>query len=220
MKTISDIQQLLSSNGGTVLDNITQDELEDYKYIKDHLHQGNILENEEFQEKFARLHQFKRNRIKPAIQKTFFEVLEAQKTNEELDAKVISRAIFGANMKGQYRSQYFSLITRMMHTINDEFPIYNKELIDFFEIVPPKQATDDPAYKKLNAFLRIYNQIIEIYKEIIQQDKLNSLLKVVRIKHSSFKEYLSISKRLDLILRSSSELERKGKLLRYKKVVT
>ena len=220
MKTISDIQQLLSSNGGAVLDNITQDELEDYKYIKDHLHQSNIIEDEEFQQRFARLHQFKRNRIKPAIQKTFFEVLEEQKNAEELDAKLISRAIFGANMKGQYRSQYFSLISRMMHTINDEFPIYNKELIDFFEIVPPKQTTDDPAYKKLNAYLRVYNQIIDTYKEIVAQEKLSSLLKVVRIKHSAFKEYLSVSKRLDLILRSSSELERKGKLLRYKRAIT
>lgn len=212
MEITTGLQTLLSKNGGAILDNISDNQLEEDTYIREQLHKVDVSEDEDFQERYKKLHDFRRNRVKLIVQKRFFEVLEIQKEKEEQDPREISHLMFGTRLKGKYKAKHFSLVSRMMNTIDDSYPIYDRGVGEVFGFKAPQSRTT-PTYKKLNAYIAFYEEMNQVYEELLEEKKPYNLLKVLEIKYKEHKEHLSFHKRLDLLIRSAGELKRKGKLL-------
>ena len=212
MQTISEITSLLEANGGAVLDNISADEIETYAYVKANLLTTNVAEDAEFREKFEALYHFKKLRVLTKTKKRFFEILEEEKNSEELDMKALSFRLYGDQLKDKYNYKNYTIISIMMHTINENIPVFSKEMLEFIDF-PMPTGTGMPTYRKMNGYQEFSDYLSEVYRTIIEDGGLNSLLKVLKIQYNEFKEHLSAVKRMDLIFRSGSELGRKGKLL-------
>ncbi|RMG30058.1 MAG: hypothetical protein D6730_02925 [Bacteroidetes bacterium] len=209
---IHNIQQLLLANGGAIIDHIKEDQISEYQYLKSRLHEVDVSEDEDFQDRFKNLHKFKLNRITKAIQQRFFEVLEGQKAQEELDAVEISQHLFGIHMKGKYRAKHFSLVTTLMHYLDDTWPIYEIGIGELLGFDDPDTNTK-PAYQKLNAYTEFYEQLTKLYDELLEGKQVYNLLKVLDIKFKAYKDVLTPHKRMDLLFRAAGELTRKNNLL-------
>ena len=210
MLTIKELNKILNGNGGAIIDNIPIRHIESFDYVRTHLQQTNVNESEELKEKLADLHQFDRLRVKPVIRKKFYELLENRKNDSNLDPIELSRELYGVRPKN-YRSKDFSLVTRLMHSVHENYPIYDSNIEEMFEYELPLKAKA-PAFKKLHGYMGFYKDLIDTYKEMILDEKAYDLLRVVKIKFSAHKNSLTTSKCMDLVVRSAGELKRKGQL--------
>ena len=210
MLTIKELNRALNGNGGAIIDNISTKHIESFDYVRIHLEQTNVPENDDLKEKLAELHQFDRLRVKPVIRKRFYELLENHKNESNLDPIDLSRELYGVRPKN-YRAKDFSLVTRLMHTVHENYPIYDSNIEEMFEFELPLKAKA-PAFKKLHGYLGFYQELIDTYKEMILNEKAYDLLRVVKIKFSAHKSSLTTSKCMDLVVRSAGELKRKGQL--------
>lgn len=211
MLSTQDFQKTLLSNGGEILDNINPGQVEKYSYIKETLFEENVSVNQEFQEEFIALHEFRTKRIKLNIRKKFFELLERQKNKHNFNIRKLSKNLFDVHHTN-YRPKHFSLLTRLMHTIHENYPVYDKNVAELFEYTPPK-GTKVSNLRKLNEYASFYSHMIGVYREVLSKGKLYDLLRVVELKFKSHKDALNQSKNLDLLVRSAGDLKRRGLLL-------
>ena len=211
MLSTQELQTLLLSNGGSILDNINPEQIENYSYLKEKLHKEDVHENPEFQERFNQLHKFKRRRIKPNLRKRFYELLEKQKDKKDIHLRKLSGKLFGIRPK-RYRPKHFSMLTQLVHTVHEDYPIYDKNIAELHGYRPPRSKRM-PIYRKINKYMDFYNHVIVVNRELLANNKLYSLLRAVELKFKSHKDMLTKSKSLDLIMRSAGELKRHDELL-------
>jgi hypothetical protein len=218
MINIHELQAILSNNGGKILDNISTRELEQYRTIKNSLATVNVAEDEAIQEEISAMNKFGRKRIAKKMRKQFYEVLEEKKDESELNILEICRMLFADRPKKRFRSKHFSIATRMMHLIHENYPVYNNNVASLFDYTPPR-GDKIPLFRKLNDYIEFYDYMIGIHREILVKGELYDLLKVVEIKNKAYKDVLNQAKCLDLVMRSASQLQKKGLLILPQKVV-
>ena len=211
MLSTQELQTLLLSNGGSILDNVSPEQIENYSYIKHTLQEEDIHDNSEFQERFNQLHKFKRRRIKPGLRKRFYELLEKQKDKKDIHLRKLSGKLFGIRPK-RYRPKHFSMLTQLVHTVREDYPIYDKNIAELHEYRPPRSKRM-PVYRKINKYMDFYNHVVVVNRDLLANNKLYSLLRALELKFKSHKEVLSPAKRLDLLMRSAGELKRNDELL-------
>ena len=217
MLNIHDLQVILINNGGKILDNISKDELEHYRNVRNALPEINVAEDMAIQEEISTMYKFGQKRIARKIRQQFFTVLEEKKNDSELNVLKLSRVLFVDRPRKRFRPKHFSLVTRLMHLIHENYPIYNGNVANFFGYIPPK-GDKIPLFRKLNDYIEFYDYMIKTYREVLLKGELYDLLKVLEIKNKPYKEILNQSKNLDLVVRSASQLHRKGELVLPQKI--
>jgi hypothetical protein len=207
-----DLCNALTANGGGILDNISFDQVETYLEIKAAIEQGDISKDEELQEQFIQFHDVRRGRITKKVQKLSFTWLEREKEAEELDPREITKELFGAHPKPSLRSHQFSFVTRLMNTVNESFPVFDKGVAELFGFDIPDGRRMN-SLRRLNLFSEFYDYQQETYQQIINEGKLYDLLKVFEIKLKRKDAELSKEKRLDMMIRAAGEMKRKGSFI-------
>lgn len=211
MLSTQEFQTLLLRNGGDIINNIDPEEIHLYHLIKQNLHKTNLAENEDFQADFAYLYKLRGKSYHVKLMKRFFQLLEKEKVHATVNIRQTSRKLFGIKPKA-FRGKHFSLLTQFLHTLHENYPIYNKEVAELFvEELPTNRKI--PFYRKTNLFFHNYDKTLSLYKEVLSKGKLYDLIRVLELKFKPFKESLSHSKNLDLVVRSAGDLKRKGQLL-------
>ncbi|MEL6253196.1 MAG: hypothetical protein AAFR87_14390 [Bacteroidota bacterium] len=211
MLSTQKFQTLLLRNGGDIIDNIDPEEIHLYHLIKQNLHKTNLAEDEDFQADFAYLYKLSGRRYNAKLMKRFFQLLEKEKEHATVNIRQTSRKLFGIRPK-VFRQKHFSLLTQFLHSLHENYPIYDKEVAELFaDEVPTNNKI--PFYRKANLFFRNYDKTLNLYKEVLSKGKLYDLIRVIELKFKPFKESLSHSKNLDLLVRSAGDLKRKGQLL-------
>lgn len=212
MLSTPDLQLTLSKNGGNILDTISDDQLQQHLDIRAKLKETDVSQDKAFQDAYKELHHFKRYRIKTQLQKRFFEVLEANKGAEELDPRQLAQELFGLLPRTQFNAKHFSMITRMMHTINPTYPIFEPEVVDLLQSETPKRINDN-FFRSLNYYTDFYLHLQAMYDDLLEQNKLQNLIKAFTIKFKQFREMLTPGVCMDLLVRGASQLKKKDKLV-------
>ena len=163
MLSIQQLQLILLGNGGAILENISFEEIETYNYIKEALHAENVSKNMEFQEQFSELYKFDQNHIPSHIRGQFFVLLEKQKNKSVMSIPQLSRKLFGMT-SSPHDHTYFSLLTCLMHTIHENYPIYNHHVAKVFNYHPP-QRQKLSFFRKFSEYASFYNHQINVYRE-------------------------------------------------------
>ncbi|MEM7659109.1 MAG: hypothetical protein AAF399_23510 [Bacteroidota bacterium] len=212
----SELTTLLQSNGGRIIDNVSKQAIEDYKYIREHLNDGDIRENAELQERIGQFYYFKKHRITKKMRAHFIDVLEEQKPKEEgAEVQFIETVdkFLGPENRNDYKEKHFMLLSQLLHLLDDKYTTYNKHMGELMHFaLPTGQLIGN--YQKRTAFLDFYEKLNELKESFLENESVSNLLKVIRIKNSAFKDVLTLQKRMDLLFGSASDLFGKGELLR------
>ena len=203
---------LLEKNGGHIIDNISQSEIEDYRYVKQHLADTDVSTDEDFQSHISQLFQFTKHRIDTKTRAHFYSVLEEQKNEETVDLHAISEQFLASENRKSYQAKHFTTMSYLLHLLDDRFGIYSAPLGEMFDFALPRGQLIGNYQKKV-AFLEFYEQMNQMFQDIIDNKEISDLMKVVRIKFFDYRDVLSMHKRVDLLVRSAAELNGKGKLL-------
>lgn len=208
-----EIPRIVNANGGAILDNISESSVADYAVLKDQFRAINVSEDAAFQERFQDLYQFNSYRIKPSVRKKLFQVLEAVKTAEEIDIRQIALEVMSEVDLKNFRLKQFYVVSTILHTLDDKYPLFDKYSVSLFEFDSPAEKLVSN-YRQMTLFIDHYDQLSQAYAQLLENDAMQDLLKVVKIKFYAHKAVLTPLKRMDLILRSAGELKQKDVLIR------
>lgn len=210
--SIADLCRLVNHNGGAILDQISMQEVDTFLEIKELLPNTNADSNENFQALYQQIYKLKSARMKQGVITHYFKVLEEEKTQFSLSPRRICNEVFGSGRVLHIRQHHFNMITQMLNTVNETYPIVDQGLCQLFDFEGPTQSSLSNG-ERINIYVDFYNQVRLIYKEIIEENSLYDILKVLEIKLKSQGRKLSVIKRLDLVMRAVGALEKKGSLI-------
>ena len=109
-----------------VLETIGKDSVNDYNYIQEHLNDGDIRENIDFQKVFKKFYRMSAARLPEAILTCFWEIYEENRVSEtpitrEKMKDALHRIHQIKKPNGQ-RTVQFSFVTKMFHTLDPTLP--------------------------------------------------------------------------------------------------
>lgn len=211
--TTTEIAQKIEDNAKNIIDNLSNESVEVYKFLKDEFQKENVKENYLFQFVFRSFYRLDNAGLTDEFKTTYFELLEYYRNQSIIDIKeVLEKFYVKKNHKGQSTLQ-FSFVTKLLNTINDSIPIYDSQVSKLFSMSRP---TCKDFAKSIDTYLDYLETIQVAYNKIIND---NLLPESISLFNTKFKDNnLSDIKKIDFIFWSAGKLEikkeKEGKAVR------
>jgi hypothetical protein len=201
MKRIREITDWIEKNSTEIIENIDQESVDVYNFLRTEFEKSNVNENYLFQFVFRSFYRIDNAGLKLEFKKEYFKILEQNRSEKQFDFEKVLRRLFSfPNRKGQNTLQ-FSFATKLFNTIDDKMPIYDSEVAKMFSLSRPYQTEFEI---KLDKYLDQLNIIQKGYEQITDQ---NLLPKTIDLFDRKFeKNKLSEIKKLDFIFWSAGKI--------------
>ena len=201
MKT-TEITKIIEQNAQQIINNIDIESIELYKILKREFEKSDVSENHKFQSAFSRFYGLDNVGFNEDFKSKYFKLLENYRNLDTFDVeKVFIDLHIIKNFKDK-DSIIFSFASKLMCTVDDSLPIYDKEVCDVFSFTEP---VDDDFAMVIDILLDQYEGIQNLFKEIIDW---NLLPITFRLFDEKFKgNNLSLTKKLDFIFWSLGKLK-------------
>ena len=201
MKT-KEITTTIENNALQIINNIDFKSISYYNFLKSEFEKSNVTENFIFQSVFRSFYGLDNVGFSEEFKQDYFKLLEKYRTQKSIDIeKVFNELHQIKNFKGK-DAVIFSFVSKLICTIDDTTPIYDKEVCRVFSF-------NQPIHKDLSMVIGILQDQLRIlqnaYLEIIYS---NLLPKTLRLFDEKFKgNNLSMIKKLDFIFWSKGKLD-------------
>lgn len=159
------IEKLLAKNG---------DHFSMYFLIKERFLKNNISDDDEFQKKFCYFYVMRGiNRLE---KEEFFKLPSSMKNNLEL--KNILEKLCEIPNNSQRHRLFLSFGTKLLHTIDEELPIYDGNIAHILEL--PKQTYSASLDEKIKNRIYIYDKLKKCFKILLGNIEIKNYLKDIR----------------------------------------
>ena len=198
---ITKITEWIESHSTEIIENIDQESIDVYNFLKKEFNKSNVNENFLFQFVFRSFYRIDNAGLTPEFKKEYFKILEQNRNEKQFDFEKVLRRLYSfPNRKGQNTLQ-FSFVTKLFNTIDDKMPIYDSEVAKMFSLSRPHQTEFEI---KLDKYLVQLDIIQQSYEQIAKQ---NHLPKTIEIFDREFENNeLSETKKLDFIFWSAGKI--------------
>ena len=178
MKKIREITDWIENNSTEIIENIDQESVDVYNFLKTEFRKSNINKNYLFQFVFRSFYRIDNAGLTPEFKKEYFRILEQNRNEKQFDFEKVLRRLYSfPNRKGQNTLQ-FSFATKMFNTIDDIMPIYDSEVAKMFSMSRPYQSEFEI---KLDKYLDQLDKIQNGYEQIINQNLLTETIGLFEI---------------------------------------
>lgn len=201
MANIESICSWIETNNTRIIQNIDNESIDVFNFLKDQFSNSNITSNYLFQFVYRSYYRLDNAGLTSEFKAEYFNILQEIRQEKNLNfGNVLQRLYTFPNKKGQYSFQ-FSFVTKMFNTINNDLPIYDGEVARMFSFTRPYQANFST---KLQKFLKQLEIIQDGYHHIIE----NNLLPITTSKFDQhfISNKLSEMKKIDFIFWSAGKL--------------
>ena len=155
-----------------------------------------ISDNEEFKETYKTFYVMRTAGLSQQHFDKYFELLDEQVNNLER----ILNELYEIKTLKQQNSLQFSFATKLLHTVNNNLPIYDKQVKITLGLPDPYKYSDNSRYKKTRAILAYYENLKMIYRQLLEKASLKKLIEDIRNKFGWTADQISDVKILDFIL--------------------
>ena len=159
-----------------------------YYWLMEKLHARNVSTDQEYRKKFGGY--YIRRFVSQEYRYAFFSLFEQIKDQPNISFEEVSRKLFGVNGKHE-----FSFISKMLHTINPECPIYDSRVDAALKIHRTYQLDFN---KKLQQDTQILNDIAACYQNLASAPEMTEILAAFDQIVPAHK--MTVEKKLDFIL--------------------
>ena len=163
----------------------------DYEFITAEFKNGNITNNIEFKKVYRRFYVLNGAGLTARFIDRHFELLDQRETNLK---KILVELSKIPRRKGDHSIQ-LSFASKLIHTIDNNQPIYDSRVSKLLNIKPNYSIKD--VDERINDRLRVYNLLKKKFKEIFCNSEIKTIIK-------TFKRNLRVNigdvKMLDFIL--------------------
>ena len=165
---------------------VTKKGIKKYVNIMNLFSKVNISEDKNFQKTFTGFYRIRRNE---QFRKEYYDLMQKYKFKNVSFEEILTELYKFGKLEASFTS-------KLIATIDHNLPIWNKYVLDYFNIEPPSREYTDKERIKLAC--NIYDRIQGEYKKIIETDNGKLMIKL-------FDEYnkrnnLSSVKKIDFII--------------------
>lgn len=189
---ISEIQQ----NQAAIIEKLTPQMLNTYYWLQDNLRQRNIAADDEYQKKFVWYYRMRF--VSRPYRERFFALFETIKNDTELSFSDTARKLFPIDTKHE-----FSFISKMLHTIDPNRPIYDDQAALALHI---HRGSCVGLEDKLRQDEMILRQIAEAYRHLEASAEMANIL--AAFDQIVPERSMSMAKKLDFLLWALGGIEK------------
>jgi hypothetical protein len=144
-----------------------------------------------------------------AFKTAYFRTLQAQRREGDVDLAGLTRRFYQLRTLRGHKSLQFSFITKLAHTINPAYPIYDREVATTFGFRSPVTGRFDA---KLDRLLAFYEWLRRTYAEILAQRLMAPCIEAFRTAFPGHTPAVLEVKILDFLFWSVGKLQRQNRL--------
>jgi len=174
VRTTEEIINVIDNNAQAIVDNISNESIDVYNFLKTQFDNTNVTENYLFQFVYRSFYRLDNAGLTTKFKTEYFNLLQEYRLLDNFDFSAILQRLFAiTNHQGQNTLQ-FSFVTKMQNTIFNDRPIYDSEVAEVFSFKRPRQtlAFND----KVNIFLEQLAIIDETYEDLIKHQNLIDII--------------------------------------------
>lgn len=154
-----------------------------------------ISGNEEFKETYKTFYVMRSAGLSQAHFDKYFELLDRRENNLE----TILNELYEIKTLKQLNSMQFSFATKLLHTLDNNLPIYDNQVKKTLELPDPYNVQDSP-YKKTKKLLAYYANLKMIYRQLLAEAPIKKLIDDIRKKFGWTANQINDVKILDFVL--------------------
>jgi len=198
----------LNSRSHLTLDKITQEDIEVYNFIQEQFKktEGNITNNYLFQFVFKKYYfGFNERFYKKEFFDGYFSIFSDKDVQEKIATDIDVSKVIEEIMDYLYpynQKLEISYTTKMIHTINPNYPIYDSNVIKALKL---KITYNKNLNMRKKQYLNKYQEIVNIYNCLLEKKMLSNLIDIISAERDLSK--LNDIKILDYIFWSAGTKE-------------
>ena len=198
---IDQIIEIILKQPDEILSNLNFEDIAVYVFLKNEYDKGNILNNFVFQYVFKSYWRIDNAGWSDKMKKQFFILL----SEKQADLKIILSELYKIPTLRGKNSIQFSFATKLLHTINNDSPIFDSMVGKIIKMDVKGNNKDE----KINSCIEIQNYLKESYKKLITDAKIQQAISDFRTKFGVEIKEMSDTKILDSIIWSLGKNELK-----------
>lgn len=208
MTSIFKIVSLIKNNEEIIIANINGNDLKTYKSIQNGFCNSDITSNNLFQIKYNSFYRLNGAGLTKEFKQNYFKLLQEKRHIKNFSREEIKNILLELykykNAKG-LNCIYFSFTTKLIHTIDNDFPIYDSKIKRVFGFKSPHPYHN--INEKIETYLTQHENINFTYKQILEENLLDSIFILFGLKFPN--SALSKVKILDFIFWTVGKLNLK-----------
>ena len=178
----------------------------EYLWLQQQYANTNIIQNEVYKNRYSIFWRLNQARLSQDFKNHYFELLQNIRNHNQQTISNIIDTLYEIRINGIRKIQ-FSFVTKLLHTMNNNLPIYDSLIKDFFFFskINPNLEYEDKKHRLINQ----YNFLTSEYQRILENDLLISSINFVRDK-CQLNELVTDIKIIDSIIWSFVKYLREG----------
>ena len=188
----------LSLSRDSIIDKLEnrKNDVDRYFYIASVFAQNEpISGNEEFKETYKSFYVMRTAGLSQAHFDKYFELLDRREKNLE----TILNELYEIKTLKNQNSMQFSFATKLLHTLDNNLPIYDNQVKKTLGLLDPYNVQDTP-YKKKKKLLAYYENLKVIYRQLLEEARIKKLIDDIRKYFGWTASQINDVKILDFIL--------------------
>ena len=126
--TLQKIISFIEENESRIVERLEAESIDVYRFLQIEFLKGDVRSNAVFQFVFRSFYRLDNAGLGSELKREYYALMEEQRNSKQLDIeKIVRRLYLIKRLKGDNSIQ-FSFATKLIHTINGNYPIYDAEV--------------------------------------------------------------------------------------------
>jgi hypothetical protein len=175
VRNIDDIVSYIKKYEDVIITGLDYDSIYKYKCLHNAYIRSNDITNDfYFQRDYRSFYIMNRAGLTDEMKNEYFKIMQEKRGQKVIDpSDIVNRLYQFERLKGD-KSLQFSFTTKLMHTVNNDYPIYDSKVSKVFHFLRPDEQDIE---NKLNHYVEQYNEIKKSYETILSDNLLYSTIK-------------------------------------------
>lgn len=193
----------LLENKEAIIENLDEESLAAYTFIKSEWDKGDVTRNPLFQFVFRSFYRIDNAGLTKEFKKKYFEIMESKRgSSQPFSMEAVCKDLYEIKRHKGDNSLQFSFVTKMANTIFEDMPIYDSEVASMYGFKPP--TTEKDLDKKLEKLMGFYDMLTTDYQEKVNDVELNAVFDLFDTRFGD--RQMPVYKKLDFIVWSAGKL--------------
>ncbi|WP_118976799.1 hypothetical protein [Taibaiella koreensis] len=205
-RDIITISRLLEESAHTIIENIQEESLAVYCFLRNQFEATDVVSNYLFQFLYRSFFRLDNAGLTREMKAEYFRILADFKTNQNFDLVKAVKHLWSFPALSGKNTLQFSFCTKMANMLDEQHPIYDDKVVSVFGLKQPYATLD--FNEKLQTYLAQLSIIRDGYKSIVDKELLPKLLESFDNRFDSYP--VTTFKKLDFIFWSAGKTGKFG----------
>lgn len=209
MYTLPEYAEFINSHRDLILGNLRNDSIDTYVFLSNRFHECDVSQDQTFQLRFRSFYGLNSAGLTEVFKTEYFNSLQALRGTNPIDLRSLAFQFYVIPTLQGHNTLQFSFVTKLAHTLNADYPIYDDRVATAFAFSRPMYRSFN---HRLDRLMDFYDRLREAYDRFITEGLLNPAITGFRTRFRGQAPSLCEIKIIDFIFWSTGTLIRAGRL--------